>query len=136
MVDRKGPGCHWARILIDKPVWDLKGGSTLLDSRGEEKPPIKNPMEAAPRHNPLPRAVALILITLCVARLYQNYTAHALRKIDSMSPSAYVEYHRTLYEHTYLFNFLLLLVYGGFFLGAVEIVAFLIRALMPKGARE
>jgi len=74
----------------------------------------------------------LVLVTLCTAWLVRVVDAHSLMKMDSMSPLAYIEYRHHLFEHSYLFAFIILLIGGGFYLGVVETVTYLIRGLVPK----
>lgn len=90
-------------------------------------------MEADEEYNPLPRAIALILVTLCIAWLIHHIgDPQARRKIESMSQTDYIEYQRHIHGHSYLFTFFAVLVEIGFCLAVVEIVAFSIRALMRK----
>jgi hypothetical protein len=90
-------------------------------------------MEADEKYNPLPRAIALILVALCIAWfIHRVGDPYARGKIDSMSQTDYIEYQRHVHGHSYLFIFFVLLVEIGFCLGVVEIVAYLIRALIRK----
>jgi hypothetical protein len=90
-------------------------------------------MEADEKYNPLPRAIALILVTLCIAWFVHHVAdPYARSKIDSMSQTDYIEYQRLVHGHSYLVTFFGLLVEIGFCLGVVDIVAFLIRALTRK----
>ena len=89
-------------------------------------------MEAIPKYNPLPRAIALILVAACGAWFLHRSDLHALSTIDSMSRADYIEHQRHLHRHSYLFAFAGAVVVGGFFLGVVDTVTFLVRAVMPK----
>ncbi|MDR3403195.1 MAG: hypothetical protein P4L99_11925 [Chthoniobacter sp.] len=84
------------------------------------------------RHlDPLFRTIALVLVTAAVAALVHRFDATLLAKIDSMSPAAYVEHARHLHQHSYLFHFLTFLVGGGFYVGAIELIVYLLRLSVP-----
>jgi hypothetical protein len=89
-------------------------------------------MDTPAKPNPLPKTAALILLTLAGAWLMRHYDAWALTRIDSMSPAAYVEYQRHLHQHGYLYHFIILLIFGGFYLAAVEVISYVIRLLCSK----
>jgi len=89
-------------------------------------------MESAPSRSLLSRVIALVPVTLCAAGLFRILDEHALGKMDSMPPAAYVEYHRRVFEHSFLFSFVALLVAGGIYLAALEIFSSLIRVFVPK----
>jgi hypothetical protein len=84
------------------------------------------------RSNPLPRTVALVVVTLAVAWFIHLTDGIALKRIHSMSPEAYIQRQIHLHQHSYLLHFISMLVGGGFYLGAVDLIAYLIRALLPK----
>jgi hypothetical protein len=82
----------------------------------------------------IPKAVALILVSLCLAWLLRLYDLSSLAKINSMSPAEYIQRQRELHSHSYFAHILTCLVAGGFFLGVVEFVATVIEKIVPNKA--
>jgi hypothetical protein len=80
----------------------------------------------------IPKVVALILVSLCLAWLLRLYDSTALAKINSMSPTEYIQRQRELHGHSYSMHILSCLVAGGFFLGVVEFVATVIERMVGK----
>jgi hypothetical protein len=81
---------------------------------------------------PIPKTIALVIITLLVTWLVQWIDARAVAKMDAMPPADFIELHRRALQHSYLFGFLALLVAGGFYLGLVEFISYLVRLAFPK----
>ena len=92
-------------------------------------------MTTDPKSNPLPRVISLLLVTLVVAWLMHLFNSHSLSRMESMTPADHFQYQRRVLAHSYLFSFVIALVFGGFYIGAVDAVTWLIRALMPKAAK-
>lgn len=84
------------------------------------------------KQNPIPKVVALILVTIGVALLMMRYDASALAKLDSMSAAEVVQYQRDLHHHTFLYHFVGYLIMGGFYLGVIEFMAYVIGLIIPK----
>ena len=84
------------------------------------------------KYNPIPKVIALILVTAGISWLMMATDAAALSKIDSMSPSDYIQHQRELHHHSYIYHFISFLVLGGFYIGAVEFISYLIGPLIPK----
>ncbi len=89
-------------------------------------------MENATRPSPLPKVAALIVLTLGIAWLAHGYDASVLSRLNSMSAADYIEHQRHLHQHGYVFHVITWLVIGGFYLGAVEFISYVIRLLTPK----
>ena len=84
--------------------------------------------------NPIPKTVALVLVALCLAWLMKSYVVASLAKLDSMSPEDCLQHQRHLHQHSYLVQFITMLVLGGFYLGVVEVITYVIRLVIPKKA--
>jgi len=82
---------------------------------------------------PIPKAVALAVMASIAAWFLERYNKNALYRLDSMTADQVVQHQRALYHHSYLFLFVLLLVLGGFCLGAIEFIAYIVRLILPKG---
>jgi hypothetical protein len=89
-------------------------------------------MEAVKTKNPIPKVIALILVTIVLAWLMKVFDAAALSKIDSMPAADYIQRQRELHHHPYVFHFISLLIVGGFYLGAVEFLSYVIGLCFPK----
>ncbi|HEV2331479.1 MAG TPA: hypothetical protein VGY56_22070 [Verrucomicrobiae bacterium] len=61
-----------------------------------------------------------------------KFDAAELTKIDSMSAADYVQHERELHHHSYIYHFISILVFGGFYIGAVEFIALLIESIFPR----
>jgi len=84
------------------------------------------------KQNPITKVIALILITAGLAWLMTRSDAAALSKIDSMSAADYIQYQRELHNHSYIVHFIFLLIFGGFYIGTVEFISYLIALLFRK----
>ena len=82
--------------------------------------------------HPLFRLIALVLVTVAVASFIHYSDTKALVRIDSMSPDAFVAYERHLHGHSYLFHYIVFLVGGGLFLGAIEMIVYLFSLCVPS----
>jgi hypothetical protein len=89
-------------------------------------------MNIPTKQNPIPKVVALILVSIVAAWLVKSYDVSALAKIDSTSPADYIQHERSLHQHPYGFNFIVYLIMGGFYLGVVEFIAYVVGLLIPK----
>jgi hypothetical protein len=81
-----------------------------------------------------PKVVALLLVSLFLAWLLGQYDAKALAMMDSMSTADYFRHQRELHGHSFLLHAFTCLVCGGFFLGTIEFVAYMIENL--SGTRK
>ena len=82
---------------------------------------------------PVPKAVALAVLAAIMAWLLVTYNRTALHRLDSMTADQVVLRQRLIYHHSYLSLFLILLVLGGFCLGLIELIAYIVRQILPKG---
>jgi hypothetical protein len=79
-----------------------------------------------------PKVIALVLVSVCLAWLLRQYDAAALNLISSMSTADYIRHQQDLHSHSILLHFLTCLICGGFFLGTIEFVAYMIVNLSGK----
>jgi len=84
------------------------------------------------KQNPIPKVIALILVSIGAAWLMIRFDASALAKMDSMSPADYIQHQRELHQHAFVFHFIVYLMMGGFYLGVIEFIAYVIGLLIPK----
>jgi hypothetical protein len=84
------------------------------------------------QQNPIPKAIALILVSIGIACLLQASDASSLAKLDSMSAADYIQHQRTLHQHSFFFHFIVFLIIGGFYLGMVEFISFILGFLFKK----
>jgi hypothetical protein len=82
--------------------------------------------------NAIPKFIALLLVSIIGAWLMLGIDAEALRKLDSMSGIDYVQKQRELHHHSFLFHFILVLVMGGFYLGVVEFLSYVVGLCFSK----
>jgi hypothetical protein len=83
---------------------------------------------------PIPKFMALILVSTVIAFIAISADTSILAKIDAMSATEYVEYQRKLYHHSFLHHFVLVLVVGGLYVAGVEFIAFVISLVVRKPA--
>jgi hypothetical protein len=88
-------------------------------------------MNASP-NGPIPKVIALIFVTIGIAWLVKSFDASTLAKIDSMSPADYIQRQRELHSHPYIEHFITFLILGGFYLGIIEFIAYVIGLIIPK----
>jgi len=89
-------------------------------------------MIAPATQSPIPKVIALILVSLAAAWLMIHFDASTLAKMDSMSPADYFQHQRELHQHSFAFHFIIDLVMGGFYLGTVEFITYVIKLSFPK----
>jgi hypothetical protein len=89
-------------------------------------------MATSSYQNPVPKVIALVLVTLCAAWLAVKLDTSSLAKMDSMSAADYIQRQRGMFHHSLVHHFIIFLIFGGFFLGAVEFLAYVIGFLIPK----
>ena len=77
-------------------------------------------------NNAIPKFIALLLVSVVGAWLMLGMDASVLSRIDSMPPADYVEKQRELHHHSVVFHFFFVLMMGGFYLGVVEFLSYLI----------
>ncbi len=78
------------------------------------------------------KLISLILVSFGVAGLFGLISGNALTKIDSMSPEACVQHFKSLYQHSYLYRYILWFFLGGIYLCAIETTDSIIRRFLPK----
>jgi hypothetical protein len=83
-------------------------------------------MATPTKQNPIPKVIALLLISLGVACLMMRFDVSALAKMDSMSAADFIAQQRALHHHSIVHHFLILLIFSGFFIGAIEFLSYLI----------
>lgn len=88
-------------------------------------------METLKKQNPVPKVIALILVSIFGAWLMLHFDASALAKLDSMSAADYVQKQRELHHHSFVFHFISVLIMGGFYLGVVEFLSYVIGSCFP-----
>jgi len=76
--------------------------------------------------NTIPKFIALILVSVVGAWLLVGTDASALSKLDSMSAADYIQKQRELHSHSFVFHFILVLIMGGFYIGVVEFLSYII----------
>jgi hypothetical protein len=88
-------------------------------------------MDSSVSKNQLLRAASCLLLTLLFAWAVRAPDARAIVRMDAMSPVDYVAYQRHMHQHSYLYACIMLLIAGGVYLGAVEVVAGLLGFVLP-----
>jgi hypothetical protein len=83
-------------------------------------------MNTPPQRNQMPRVIALIIVSILGALWMINIDASALAKLDSMSAADYIQRQRELHQHNFIFHFIVVLFMGGFYLGVVDFISYLI----------
>jgi len=81
---------------------------------------------------PIPKFIALVLVSICVAFIMMSADRTILAKIDSMSAADYIQDQRHLYHHSFVHHFILWLFIGGFYIVSVEFVAYIIGFCFKK----
>ena len=61
-----------------------------------------------------------------------SFDASALTKLDSMSAADYVQRQRELHHHSFVFHFIVVLMMGGFYIGIIEFITYVIGLVLPK----
>jgi hypothetical protein len=82
--------------------------------------------------NPIAKAIALVLVSICGTLLMVHSEAATLAKLDSMSATDYVQLQRNLHHHSFGFHFFTILMIGGFFIGIIEFIAYVIGLCFKK----
>jgi hypothetical protein len=91
-------------------------------------------MPASIKSNPIPRVVALLIVSISLALLMKGFDASMLAKLDSMSAAEVIQHERSLHLHSVSYQFFLMLVMGGFYMGAVDFLTYLIALPFKNGA--
>jgi len=89
-------------------------------------------MTTPTKQNPIPKVIALILVSIGAAWLMRHLDVSALAKIDSMSPADYIQRQRELHLHSFAFHFIVLLILGGFYVGIIEFITYIIGLVIPN----
>ena len=82
--------------------------------------------------NAIPKFIALLLVSIVGASLMLGLDASTLSKLDSMSAADYVQKQRELHHHSVVFHFIVVLMMGGFYLGVVEFLSYVIGLCFKK----
>jgi uncharacterized membrane protein len=85
------------------------------------------------KYDPIPRIIALILISIGMAWQMKAFDGSALAKIDTMSAADFIQHQRELHMHSGIFRFFTVLVIGGFFAGALDFISYLISRFLRRG---
>jgi flagellar biosynthesis protein FlhB len=80
--------------------------------------------------SPIPKCIALVIVTVVAAWLIMRFDVSALAKLDSMAPADYMEHQRHLHQHSFIYHFVTFLVLGGFYLGFVEFLSYIVRSII------
>ena len=83
---------------------------------------------------PIPKFIALILVSVAVAFVAVSTDTSILTKLDSMSATDYVEYQRKLYHQTFVHHLILWLIVGALYVTSVEFIAYVIGLCVKKPA--
>jgi len=89
-------------------------------------------MDTQVKQNPIPKVTALILVSICAAVLMLKFDSSALTKLDLMSAADVVQRQHELHHHSFVYHFILLLVMGGFYLGIIEFLTYVIGLFFKK----
>ena len=81
--------------------------------------------------NLLFRVIALLVVTAAVAWLVQYVDASSLARMDRMSAEEYMAYQHHVHGHGYTLHFFTMLIFGGFYLGTVEFIVYVLRLCFP-----
>src|SRR5262245_4058643 len=73
--------------------------------------------------NIISKLLAFLLVSFCFAWLIHHYSEGQLAKLNSMSPSDYVQHKRHVYEASYSAFLVRSLVFGAAYLGAFQLVS-------------
>ena len=84
------------------------------------------------KQNPIPKTIALILVSICAGLLMMKLDASNLAKLDSMSATDYVQKQRGFHHHSFFFHFFFALMAGGFFIGIIEFITYVIGLCFKK----
>jgi len=76
--------------------------------------------------NAIPKFIALLLVSIVGAWLMLGIDASELSKIDSMSAADFIQKQREIHHHSVFFHFIVVLMMGGFYLGVVEFLSYVI----------
>jgi hypothetical protein len=89
-------------------------------------------MATPTKQSPIPKVIALILVSICAAFLTLSFDTSALAKLDSMSAADYVQYQRTVHQHSFVYHFILLLILGGFYVGIIEFITYVVGLFFKR----
>ena len=81
------------------------------------------------------RCFALLVVTLCITWMMVSSDAHALAKIDSMSPAQYITYERGIHSHSAAVHFLTLGFFGALYVGVIELIVYVLRTVSRRNVR-
>ena len=86
-----------------------------------------------PKTNPIPKVIALILVSVGMAFQMKQFDKSSLAKMDATPVAEFMKHQREIHMHSPLFWFFSVLVIGGFFVGAVDFIAYIIESFLKKG---
>lgn len=82
--------------------------------------------------NPIPKFIALLLVSIVVAFITVSVDNTVLTKLNSISAAEYVELQRKLYHHSFLHHFILWVIIGGLYIASVEFITYVISRFTKK----
>ena len=82
--------------------------------------------------NSISKAIAFIVVTMVAAYLLHLFDLQALDQIKSTPPDAFIQSEMQLHQNGIFFDFFVALLMGAFYIGAVEIVAYVLRKLLGR----
>jgi hypothetical protein len=82
--------------------------------------------------NSISKVIAFLIITIGASYLLHVFDMQQLAEINSTSPDVFVESEKQTHQNGFAFDFFVALFMGAFYLGAVEVVAYGVRRVMPK----
>jgi hypothetical protein len=89
-------------------------------------------MESPPKQGPIPRVIALIFVSVGMAWEMKRFDASSLAKINSTPAADIIQHQRELHMHSPLHWFIIMLVFGGFYVGAIDFITYLIGSFLKK----
>jgi hypothetical protein len=84
--------------------------------------------------SPIAKFIALIFVSVALAWLSIGVDGASLARMNSMSPTEYIEYQRNLHHHSFLHHLFVWIMIGGFYIASVEFIAFVIGLFFKKPA--
>ena len=82
--------------------------------------------------NPLPKVVALILMSVGVAWLLGVFDTIELAKMNSMTAAEFFEKHHQMYHRSFAFHFICMFLLGGLYVGVLGLLTTLLGLFSKK----
>ena len=89
-------------------------------------------MTTPTKQNPIPKVMALVLVSIGVACLMLRFDASSLAKLDTISAEELVRHERALHHHSFGFHFIVFLIIGGFYVGIVEFLTYVMGLCVKR----